>query len=281
MDQSSRRGFLKRATALLPASRLAFSDPLQKDNLGVQLYTVRKIIGQNPAGVLKSIQQIGYAEVEAIYSTLNQIWPALQQTNLRAVSVHAGLAELQKPETLATIKQHGFEYAVVPALPTNQGPDTVQRIAEALNKLGEQTKAQGITLCYHNHAHDFQPMNGTTALEMLLNKTQKDLVHLEMDVFWVSVAGHDPASLLKQFSGRVPLVHLKDKAQGVPVQYAERVPASAFVSVGSGTINFSAVLKAADGAGVKHYFVEQDQTPGDPLTALRSSYNYLKQYFRK
>jgi sugar phosphate isomerase/epimerase len=59
------------------------------------------------------------------------------------------------------------------------------------------------------------------------------------------------------------------------------VPASAFVSVGSGTIHFSAVLRAADRAGVKHYFVEQDQTPGDPLAALRSSYNYLKQYFRK
>jgi sugar phosphate isomerase/epimerase len=170
---------------------------------------------------------------------------------------------------------------VVPFLRTDRGPDAVKGFANALDKIGEHAKAQGLTLCYHNHAHDFKPMNGTTPLEMLLNETQKDLVHLEMDIFWVSVAGRDPVALLKQYSGRVPLIHLKDKAPGVPVQQSENVPASAFKAVGSGTMDIPAVLKAADSAGVKHYFVEQDQTPGNPLASLRKSYSYLKQYFGK
>jgi sugar phosphate isomerase/epimerase len=279
MTNISRRSFVTGAAALLPAARILSADPLEKSNLGVQLYTVRNIIGQNPSGVLKSIEQIGYTEVEAIYASLNKIWSALKQTSLRAVSVHGGLPEFQKSGVFADLKQRGFEYAVVPYLPTDRGPDAVKGFAADLDKLGQQAKENGLTLCYHNHAHDFKPMNGTTPLEMLLSETQRDLVQLEMDVFWVSVAGRNPVDLLKQYSGRVPLVHLKDKAKGVPVQQSEHVPPGAFKSVGSGVLDFPAILQAADNAGVKHYFVEQDQTPGNPLDSLRKSYNYLQQYF--
>jgi sugar phosphate isomerase/epimerase len=97
-----------------------------------------------------------------------------------------------------------------------------------------------------------------------------------MDVFWVSVAGQDPVEMLKQYKGRVPLIHLKDKATGTAVQYDEKVPAATFKEVGSGSLDFLAVLRAAEAAGVKHYFVEQDQTPGDPVDSLRKSYEFLR-----
>jgi sugar phosphate isomerase/epimerase len=155
----------------------------------------------------------------------------------------------------------------------------VKRIAKMLDKIGKMAKSEGLTLCYHNHAHDFKPINGTPAIDMLMSETNQDYVHLELDVFWASVAGHNPVDVLKKFSGRVPLVHLKDKAQGIPVQYSEHVPPTAFKAVGSGSIDIPAVLSAADHAGTKHYFVEQDQTPGNPIDALRKSYNYLKKHF--
>jgi sugar phosphate isomerase/epimerase len=90
----------------------------------------------------------------------------------------------------------------------------------------------------------------------------------------------NPVDVLKKYSGRVPLVHLKDKAKGVPVQYSEKVPPTAFKSIGSGSIDIPAVLSAAAASGVRHYFVEQDETPGDPIVSLKKSYEYLEKQFK-
>jgi sugar phosphate isomerase/epimerase len=151
----------------------------------------------------------------------------------------------------------------------------MKALAEKLNKTGEKCRAAGLAFCYHNHAFEFEPMEGSTRFQVLLDSTDPKLVALEMDAFWVSVAGHDPVEILKQVSGRVKLVHLKDKAQGTPVMYKESVPASTFKEVGHGVIDWPAVLRAAESAGVEHYFVEQDQTPGDPVESLRQSFAYI------
>lgn len=279
MSGISRRSFIGTAAAALPATRSLLADPLTRQNLGAELYTVRNIIGKDPAKVLKAIQEIGYTEVEATAGNLDQIWPALKQTNLQAISLHLGSDHSNA--ALSSAKQRGFQYVVVPYLPLpKNGQEGVKKYADMLNSLGEQAKSNGLTLCYHNHAHDLTPMGNSTLLDILLSETKDNLVFLEMDIFWVSVAGHDPVQMLQKYSGRVPLVHLKDKAKNVPVQYSEQVPHDAFKSVGSGSIDIPAVLTAAAAAGVRHYFVEQDQTPGDPIDALRQSYNYLKGQFK-
>jgi len=287
MPIASRRSFLAQAAAALSANKLSFArDPLRASNLGVQLYTVRKIIGQDPATVLKAIQDIGYTEVEVTYSMVEQIWPALKQTTLKPISVHLDKDMLAGDPTHAEtvmkdLKDRGFEYVVLSSYPTAEGGvDSIKRAANVMNRAAERAKANGMTFCYHNHAHDLKPVEGTPALELLMRETQRDLVFLEIDIFWVSVAGHDPVEMLKTYSGRVPLLHLKDKAQGVPVAFNENVPREAFKEVGSGTINIPAVLSAADAAGVRHYFVEQDQTPGDPIASLRQSYKYLSGQFK-
>lgn len=260
-------------------------EKLGASNLGVQLYTVRNVIVTDPAGTLKAIEGIGYSEVEATYDNLNQIWTALEATKLKRVSIHVDAAIFMEgggplDTVLKDVKRHGFEYVVVPSLPTAKGgADSIKQLADMLNKAGEQAKKRKLTLCYHNHAHDFQPIDGKPAVEMLLSETRPELVSLEMDVFWVSVAGLDPVAMLKKHAGRVPLVHLKDKAAGIAKQYNEEVPKSAFKEVGSGSIDIPGVLKAADSAGVKHYFVEQDQTSGDPIASLRQSYKYLSGLF--
>ena len=277
--------FVAQSAALLPASRLAFAkEPLTSKDLGVQLYTVRNIINQDPATVLHEIQDIGYTEVECTSGNLNQIWPALKQTGLRAVSVHLGGLESGDTlnSTLADLKKRGFEYAVVPYLDiVKGGADGLKRIAGSLNEMGEKAVAQGMTFCYHNHAHDFSPLGGPNALELLLKQTNPQYVQLELDVFWVTVAGLDPVKILQQYGGRVPLVHLKDKSKSfAKTQFSENVPHAAFASVGSGSVDFPAILSIAAASGVRHYFVEQDETPGDPIAALRSSYDYLKTQFK-
>jgi sugar phosphate isomerase/epimerase len=117
-------------------------------------------------------------------------------------------------------------------------------------------------------------------METLLSRTDKALVGWEMDIFWVSVGGHNPIDLLREHTGRVPLLHLKNKAEGMAVQYHESVPRTVFREVGNGVLDIPAILHAASAAGVRHYFVEQDQTAGDPVESLRQSYEYLKKLKR-
>ncbi len=281
MSQTGRRAFLAQATALFPASRIALAfDRLSGNNLGVQLYTVRSIIRANPAKVLHDIREIGYTEIEATADTLKEAWAAVESSGLKPISVHLSLDPTD--EQLADAKQKGFEYAVIPYVPPPQrgGQDVIKKLAENFQKAGERAKAHDLQLCYHNHAFEFEPMSGTTPLEIIMDTTDPALVKLEMDIFWVTVGGHNPVELLKKYSGRVPLLHLKDKEKGVPAQaqYNENVPKDAFKEIGNGSIDIPAILKAANTAGVKHYFVEQDQTP-DPIASLRQSYEYLRKQF--
>jgi sugar phosphate isomerase/epimerase len=252
--------------------------------LGVQLYTVRSILPGKPLETLQEIEKTGYREVEAVMDGLDKIWPALEKTKLKAVSLHAdeSLFAPGREEALETVigdaKKRGFEYLVFPYLPPKQrgGLDTIRSLAERLNKAGERCRAAGLKLCYHNHAFEFDNKERRVPFDVLAETVDPKLVHFELDIFWVSVAGLDPVQMLDRYSGRIPLLHLKDKAEGTPLQYNESVSRRAFKEVGSGVIQIPAVLKAANSAGVQHYFVEQDFTPGNPLVSLRQSYDYLK-----
>jgi sugar phosphate isomerase/epimerase len=139
-------------------------------------------------------------------------------------------------------------------------------------------KKAGLQLCYHNHGFEFEALpDGKRPLDVLMSATQPDLVKLELDVFWVSVTGADPVALINQYKGRLALLHLKDKVKGTPVETQEgKVPRTSFAEVGSGVLDIPAILKAGAAAGVEHYFVEQDETPGDPIASLRKSFEYLR-----
>lgn len=278
--RSTRRTFLAQTAAVAAASGLAQAAKLTQNNLGVQLYTVRTIVGADPVGVLAKIREIGYTEIEATGDTLSKSWQAVEKSGLKPVSVHLDLDPTDAQ--LADAKKKGFAYAVIPYVPPPKrgGPDVIKRLADSFQKAGERAKSHDLKLCYHNHAFEFEPMQGTTPLEIIMGGTDPKLVQLEMDIFWVTVAGHDPVELLKKYSGRVPLLHLKDKAKGIPAQtqYNESVPKNTFTENGRGTIDIPAVLKTADKAGVQHYFVEQDQTP-DPISSLKESFSYLQKQF--
>lgn len=276
----SRRSFLQAAAA---ASFAGAARAKTLSAVGVQLYTVRTVLPEKPAETLKAIDAIGYREIEGTQGLLEKIVPALQGTKLKPVSLHldSKVVTLGTDDDLArvleNVKKAGFQYAVMPYLPPNErgGLDVIKKLAEKLNRAGAKCREAGLRLCYHNHAFEFEPMGGSTPLQTLLDNTDAKLLGLELDLFWVSVAGQDPAATLARYKGRVPLVHLKDKAKDTSDRFNEGVPRTAFKEVGNGTMDWAKVLKAAEGAGVEHYFVEQDQTPGDPIESLRQSYAFV------
>jgi sugar phosphate isomerase/epimerase len=276
MSPLSRRRFLP-----LLAAPVVFARTL--NSVGVQLYTLRSVLPEKPLETLKALEQIGYREVEAVSSGLDKIWPSLQQTSLKPVSIHIDTALFtrtpdQLPAALEDAKKKGFQYAVCPYIaPADRGgADVMRKLGDTLNKAGEFCNKAGLRLCYHNHAFEFEPSGDGTLLDVLLKTAEPKLVGLELDIMWSQVAGVSPVDVLKRYGERVALMHLKNVAPGTSQRYNEQVPRTAFREVGDGVIDIAAVLKAAQSAGVQHYFVEQDQTPGAPLDSLRKSYEYLR-----
>ena len=280
MASVTRRTFAASLAASFAAAGTASAAKLRKSNLGFQIYTVRSIIANDPAKLLSDIHAIGYSELEGTADTVAKAWPAIEASGLKRVSLH--LNTKPTDEQLADAKTKGFEYAVVPYIPPDQrgGVAVMKKLAASLQDSGKRAAGHGLKLCYHTHAFEYEPMEGTSPFEILMGETDPKLVQLELDIFWAAVAGHDPVEILNKHKGRVPLLHLKDKAKGMVLeaQYNEKVPKELFKEAGNGSIDIPAVLKAADRAGVQHYFVEQDQSP-DPLESLRQSYTYLAKQF--
>jgi sugar phosphate isomerase/epimerase len=280
-------------TAAVPALLAQKNRPL-----GVQLYTVRDKLGADADATLGAIASIGYKEVELLRGHAARIAPLAKAHGLQSVSMHIEpplltgdwkpWADAVKPEdrptlerTLEEAKSYGVQYAVISYLMPGErggGEAFFEKFADQLNRAGEAGKKIGVTIGYHNHGFEFEPLpDGRRPLDVLVSRTDPALVRLELDVFWVGITGANPVDLLTQYKGRVALVHLKDTATGAARTTDERTVApETFKEVGSGTLDFSAILKAADAAGVEHYFVEQDHTPGDPIASLRKSYEFLQ-----
>jgi sugar phosphate isomerase/epimerase len=248
----------------------------------VQLYTVRTVLPKKPLETLRAIEQIGYREVECTADGLDAIWPSLKETSLKAVSVHLDpqffIHQPEKlPAALEDAKKHGFEYVVCPWIDPRDrgGVEMIRKLGATLNHAGELSRKAGMRLCYHNHAFEYQPTGDGRLLDVLMKTTDPKLVSLELDVMWARVAGADPVSVLQQYGDRIPLVHMKNVAPGVEPRFNENIPRAAFHDLSDGAVDIQAVIRAAKQAGVKHYFVEQDETPGDPIESLRKSFQYL------
>jgi len=261
------------------------------DRLGVALYTVRDQMQADAAGTLKAIAGLGYRYVESgLRPSLDA--PA-KAAGLRQASAYAptylvtgnreawrGAGDLLPEDYTWTnavdeAKARGLEYLVIVYLMKAErgGIDVYRDLAKRLAKAGEACRKAGLGLAYHAHAFEYEAIDGKRPIDVLLGETPRDLLSLELDTFWASIAGVDPAKMVETHAGRVNLVHLKDKARGTPVQYDEgKVPHEAFKEVGAGEIDYRRFFAAAEKSGVKYYYVEQDYTVGStPLDSLRVS----------
>ncbi len=264
---------------------------------GVQLYTIRDIVRKRPLETLQAIADIGYREVEMLRSQVEPLAPYLKRVDLQPISMHfetplltgnwsawqhADMPPIEAGVTfndaVSVARDHGFQYIVFNYLSPEErlGLDFYRALAEKLNAAGQKCQSAGLRFCYHNHDFEFEPKPGGRPIDTLLAGMDRKLVGLEVDTFWVSMAGVDAAAFLRQHSGWVDLVHLKDRAKGTPVHYdIATVPNDTYRELGNGDLPLENILRAAAESGAKHYFVEQDFST-DPIRSLRQSYTFLK-----
>lgn len=240
---------------------------------GLQLYTVRALMKRDVEGTLAEVARIGYRDVEfAGYFGLapRQIRSMVRKAGLRAPSSHVGLpaTDVAWRSTLHDAAEAGHQWVVIPWLDAadRRTGDDWRRLANRFNELGELAHRAGLRFAYHNNqAYDFTPVDGVRPFDLLLAKTDRALVHFELDCYWATKAGIDPVAMIIANPGRFPLLHLKD---------ATAAPERRMVDVGEGTIDYAAILRAGLAHGVQHTFVEHDD-PADPLASVRTSYQNL------
>jgi sugar phosphate isomerase/epimerase len=286
----NRRTFLASATAVTAATllkgRLSWAAADHKiHNLGVQLYSVRDQMKQDFDGTLAKVAAIGYKEVEfAGYfdHSPKDVRTAIDRHGLTSPACHVPYDVLgdKWPEQIESAKIIGQDYIVCPWIPEElrKQPDIWKSAAETFNRAGEASKKAGVQFAYHNHWFEFLPVNGKLPYDMLLKECDPNLVKMELDLCWITVAGADPLKYFNEYPGRFPLVHVKDIKKMPKISEAGSQSfgdsLSDMTSVGNGLIDWKRIFAQSDKAGIKHYIVEHDK-PAVPFDSITMSYEYL------
>ncbi|HEV2426478.1 MAG TPA: sugar phosphate isomerase/epimerase [Terriglobia bacterium] len=294
--------------------RAAETSPDWTAQIGLELYTVRDLTAKDYPGTLEKVAQIGYKEIEAAtgYGGMSpkDFRDLMDRLGLRMPSTHSGITEGPDAETekqLDGFKIMGIEYASLdearpprarvsrPFTPAERAQmmarmsrarttDDVKREAALYNRYGKLAQKFGIKILRHNHTMEFQPCQGSelTPYDILLSETDPELVAMQMDIGWATVAGQDPIGLFHRHPGRFVLWHVKDVAclKCLPPATDEfgRLRAARLVPVGEGEIDYKNIFKYAGLAGMKHFAIEQDSAAdwGDSMAAARVSFEHLR-----
>ncbi len=254
--------------------------------IGLQLYTLRDILFKDLQGTLKAVADIGYTEVETFSYGDGKIFghpfgdyvKIASELGLNTVSGHylsgfnqqtTGNLRNGWEQAVADAKAAGQQYMIVAFLfeQERQTIDQYKELCELINKSAEVCKNYGIKIGYHNHAFEFEPINGQRPYDVMLAELDPGLVCMELDLYWIVRAGFSPADYFSKYPGRFELWHVKDM---------HKDDANKNADLGTGKINFTELFSLQRQAGLKHFFVEQETYPVSSLESTRNNFNYLK-----
>ncbi|GIF50759.1 sugar phosphate isomerase/epimerase [Asanoa ferruginea] len=266
------------------ASRGGGHGRVPRDHISVQLYTLRDQLNADLEGTLAALADIGYTRVEHagfVGRTAAQFKAALDAVGLRSTSGHVAIpqpfdaAAWQK--SLADSRLLGSRYIVHPFFGVGangiiRDSATWRAFARDLNKAGALARKAGLDFGYHNHHFEFFRLDGgtRTAYDIITEETDPDLVHLEMDLFWVTRGANDPVDLIRANRGRIRQFHVKDMND-----------AGSFEDAGQGVINFARIFEHGREAGIDEFIIERDDAgtaprqPADAISTARVGFNYL------
>lgn len=276
----SRRKFIKQ-TGLAAGSLMLGSSVFEactsvkgvEQNYGVQLYTFREQMAADAYGTLQKIAEIGIKHIETARSDKghyygmrpNEMKMACQGLGMSLKSGHVHLDDNWE-QTMDEAGESGQEYLICSSMPTKgQTVDNYLRTAEAFNKAGEECKSRNIKFGYHNHEYEFESVDNQVLFDVLMDNTQADLVHMELDLGWVIVGGKDPIDYFTKYEGRFPLWHLKD------MNMAKKES----TEFGKGGLDIPKMLKYQKQSGLKYIFIEQEEYATGPMESMKHNMEYL------
>ncbi len=293
---NSRRDFIKVAGAgvagLMSFSPFACSSRVpdrRSFGVGLQLYTIRDAMAEDPVGSLQKVADIGYKYVElANYSggkfygyAPEEFKKIIEDMGMEALSSHTQVEA--RGITLDNAKRNaedharlGVKYCVQPWVnPEDRNIESYKRMVAEWNEVGKIMNDVGIQFGYHNHNFEFDNINGIVPYyDIFMPELDADLVTMEIDIYWVTKAGQDPVEMFRKYPGRFKLFHMKDKAVESDPMF--EVAKKDIAPVGAGVIDFKRVMAASDIAGMEHMFVEDDnQGNGKPFEGIETSIKNL------
>ena len=281
-----RREFINTSMAAAAALSLPSFMLVPKRKMGLQLYSLRDVIKDDPKGILKKLADYGYKELEAysydggkIFGMKYKEFTDFAKTlGMRVTSGHYAFGKSESTKAVQgsvmngwemavnDAKESGQEFMVVPYLNLDERND-YKGVCEALNKAGEMCNGYGIRLNYHNHEFEFEQYEGQVAYHLMLSELDPKLVGMEMDLYWMYVAGQNPLEYFTKYPGRFEQWHVKDMDKTDPRKQ---------VDVGTGRIDFKSIFANASQSGMKHFYIEQEQYPATSLESVRNSIINLK-----
>ena len=315
---TTRRDFIK-STGLLTAAaaftplHCIMADLKKKNQLGIQLFSVPKLLSEDFLGGIKMLSELGYKEIEMYgpfpFSAesakkgwegaakmlgfggsgyfgldIKEIKTILADHGLKTTGTHTDLDTLltNMGPLAEAANALGQKYVTLPAIPEDKRKtlDDYRKMADTFNAIGDSAKKHGVRFGYHNHGYGFAPMNEKVPFEVLVDNTDPNLVFLEMDIFWTAAAGADPVQYLNKYANRYKMLHIKDMKEkktfsGDGGDMSQWMPLFPYMtSAGDGVMDLKGILDTAHKIGVENYYVEQDMV-ADPKEALGKSAGYL------
>lgn len=220
----------------------------------------------------KELETFGYADGQIFGMDFTEFNKYVKDLGMKVVSGHYGLDKIKGDtwqKAVDDAKKNDQDYMVVPYIAEGERKsiDDYKKICADLNAAGEVCNKNGIRFGYHNHAFEFDTLDGQIPFDVMLKELDPKKVGIEMDIFWVVNAGKDPVKYFTDYPGRFEQWHVKDMDKNDKNKNAD---------VGTGAIDYKSIFAKAKLSGMKHWYVEQESYPGDPMDSVAASAKFLK-----
>ena len=259
--------------------------------VAIQLYSIREQAEYDFRKAMLCIKQMGYDGVElaGLYGKQAiELKAILDEVGLTLVSAHVPVEELMKDEVLRDYAAAGVNYVVIPSMKVNDDEASVKENIDRIRTIAEHCSENDLKLLYHNHDFEFKKVNEEYILDLYYRQIPKDLLETELDTCWVNVGGETPSDYIMKYSGRTPIVHLKDfvrvrdERMNSLNENSEKGERSSekieFRPIGYGVQDITSIIKAAEESGANWLVVEQDSPSMGKTTmeCAKMSIEYLK-----
>jgi len=287
---SSRREFLRTVAAglAMPAGvrgRLAVQEEIKtplNGPVGLQMWSLREYLPKDLPGTLAKVRAMGFREVEGAglwKHTVGELKTAMDTAGLRCQSAHMGFERLRDdaPGAFAEVKALGASWVVCPWIPHDKEftREDALKAAEAFNKFASAADAAGCRFAYHCHGYEMLPSPEGTRFDTLAQNTDPKRVSFQVDVFHTLHGGANPVDLINRYANRVTSLHLKDLKKGTAITKGTGTATpDVDVPLGTGQVDWAAVLRAAMKSSASLYYVEDESA--DPWGHIPQSLQYLK-----